>query len=673
MLRLLSWSSGLAADKITPQEINYLAKQPRRSPAIELQRPPVLKRKRDGGDQDELSQSSIKRHMEQISHVFVPTDPLSNEGPSPGLAPIRSRRPAPAVAETQMPDQVKMENARPTADRSANAQMKPDREILRQTLNSQISLEILLKHNELRLIDQEIAKCQIALEQLRRCTEIAYPVNRPSESVSQGQGPALRSLKSAVLPDSPSPWGVADGPYTRHYAKWLLPDPLFDGGDRPGRAGLKTPAGKTPTKGRTTRGSFVDPSNATGPSKAQRAGKFQALSSGYPQPKDKAGPMIQKRKSDGLLVKLICLDCRRDNFSSAQGFINHCRIAHGRNFASHDAAADACGEPVDVDEAGSVIGGEGPPSASMAALVNPLIYSAHLLKEQSLKRATSSESNSRQNSRLSAALAPKDHIAKTSEQWPTSDLTPSAFTPNLSSLMQKQRAKLDLQSLVAEMKTSVPVDESSDSEGEEDEDTTVPEAPPFGRHPHLTGSIQPARSSASEQSDAPSLGRKGLNSSRVPQTAANESSLPPAPAPSTRIVPSAYMPSPSDGLERSPTNDSTQAPSLVDDDGDEEYEAHSPSYSASGSVDTDNRDLDFEVEDGDESGPSTRNRSTDSDYSGTPKQPPPPPATRRASALRRSISGREEKHVSFLSPSPAREAQPTKTAGDRKRKRTGSG
>jgi ADA HAT complex component 1 len=673
MLRLLSWSSGLAADKIPPQEIKYLAKQPRRSPATELQRPPILKRKRVSSDQDDLSQSSIKRRMEQISHVFVPTDPLPNKGSSPASALITSRRPAPAVADTHLLDQVKMEKAHPNADRSANAQMKPDKEILRQTLDSQISLEILLKHNELRLIDQEIAKCQIALEQLRRCTEIPYPINRPSESVSHGQGPALRSSKPAVLPGSPSPWGVADGPYTRHYAKWLLPDPLFDGGDRPGKAGLKTPAGKTPTKGRTTRGSFADPSNAPGPSKAQRAGKFQALSSGYPQPKDKAGPMIQNRKSDGLLVKLVCLDCRRDNFSSAQGFINHCRIAHGRNFASHDAAADACGEPVDVDEAGAVIGGEGPPSASMAALVNPLIYSAHLLKEHSPKRATGSESNSRQNSRRSVALPPKNHIATISEQWPNSHLTPSVFTPNLSTLMQRQGATLDLQSLVADMKTSVPVDEISDSEGEEDEDNVMPEAPPIGRHPHLTGSMQPARSSASEQSDAPSLGRKGLNNSRIPQTAASESSLPPAPAPSTRIVPSAYVPSHSDGLERSPTNDSTQAPSLVDDDGDEEYEAHSPSYSASGSVDTENRDLDFEVEDGDESGPSTRNRSTDSDYSSTPKQPPPPPATRRASALRRSISGREEKHVSFLSPSPAREAQPTKPAGDRKRKRTGSG
>src|SRR5208282_692912 len=40
---------------------------------------------------------------------------------------------------------------------------------LRDAIESQLSLEILLKHDELRLINQEMAKCQIALEQLRRC------------------------------------------------------------------------------------------------------------------------------------------------------------------------------------------------------------------------------------------------------------------------------------------------------------------------------------------------------------------------------------------------------------------------------------------------------------------------------------------------------------------------
>ena len=38
---------------------------------------------------------------------------------------------------------------------------------VRDAIESQFSLEILLKHDELRLINQELAKCQAALEQLR--------------------------------------------------------------------------------------------------------------------------------------------------------------------------------------------------------------------------------------------------------------------------------------------------------------------------------------------------------------------------------------------------------------------------------------------------------------------------------------------------------------------------
>lgn len=46
------------------------------------------------------------------------------------------------------------------------------------------------------------------------------------------------------------------------------------------------------------------------------------------------------------IKRLECLDCKRSDFSSAQGFINHCRIAHQREYASHEAAAFACGQTV---------------------------------------------------------------------------------------------------------------------------------------------------------------------------------------------------------------------------------------------------------------------------------------------------------------------------------------
>lgn len=542
-----------------------------------------------------------------------------------------------------------------------------------------------MKHDELRLIDQEMAKCQIAFEQLRRCTEIPYPINKLSQEVSQGQGAALRSSRSSLSPKSPAPWGVTDGPYTRHYAKWLLPDPLFDGGEPPRSTDPKRAAAKTSNKGRSTRGSIADPGITAGLSNTQRASKFQALSSGYPQPKDKAGPMITKRKSDGVLVKLVCLDCRRDNFSSAQGFINHCRIAHARSFASHDAAADACGEPVDLDEAGAVVAKDGPASTSMAGIVHPLIYSAHVLTQRSLGKAPGSPSNPEQSSLLPVMPAMKPRTTETSRHLQTSHLIPSLLTPNLSTLMERQGTKLDLQNLVAEMKASVAAPDSSESESEsernqdedvdEDEDITMKEAPSLGRHPHLTASMQPARSTTPQELSGRSGSGKGLNHAHRRQTTSSQPFLPAPQARTRSVLTSGYVPvSHVDAIELSPTNDSNQAPSLVDDDGDDEYEAPSPLYSVPSSVDTEVRELDFVVEDGDgaDSGSSTRNRSTDSEQCGTPKQSAAPAPTRRASAFRRSIGEREVKHVSFVSLSPARESELGKETRESKRKRSGS-
>ena len=215
----------------------------------------------------------------------------------------------------------------------------------KQNIKSHFSLEILLKHRELRLIDQEIAKCQVALEQMRRCQIVPYPATTSKiedmMAVTVGVGASRTPTTGEKIPESPTPWGIHDGPYARHYAHWLLPDPIFDGGvisDTPGRpvSGKKTVerstrAGKmpqtvaTPAKNRAQRGSTTS--------------RLQALPAGYPEPKEEKGPMIVKRSTDGKMVKLVCLDCRRENFNSAQGFINHCRIAHGRGFASHDAAA----------------------------------------------------------------------------------------------------------------------------------------------------------------------------------------------------------------------------------------------------------------------------------------------------------------------------------------------
>ncbi|KEF56204.1 uncharacterized protein A1O9_07785 [Exophiala aquamarina CBS 119918] len=521
-------------------------------------------------------------------------------------------------------------------------------ESIRSVIQTQMSLEILLKHKELRLIDQEIAKAQVALEQLRRCTEIPYPATQQlSVGVSNGVGSSLRSTFKIPLPESPAPWGVVDGPYSRHYAKWLLPDHRFDGGEP--ETLPHTSAGKSPMKSRSMRGSFTEIAQPTNSSRSQRSGKLKALPAGYGQPKEKAtGPMIVKRKSDGVMVKLVCPDCGRHDFGSAQGFINHCRIGHGRSFASHDAAADACGEPVEYDDSGAMVGVE-PVLTPTGGNVHPLIRSAKLLPPGQTQLANLRASNS-------SLPTPK----KTSP-----DFKASGLTPHLSDLIKNRGLGLDLQDIVSDAKTRIQLPES-DSEDEDTEVDTPIQPTGQGRHPQVAGSKQLQKPAKSPMA-SPLLSTSMNRSAPRPRAGdfqhydgVNEAFTPHRPRsmalPITHGTPTQLTPS-----DPSPTSESNQAPSLVDDD--EEYEAHSPASSAASD---DIGEVEFEVQ-GDDDDARSVLPAPEFQASCAPTRPT---HVRRPSAIRRQGEEREEKHVSFLSPSPARELGVPRQLGERKKRRT---
>ncbi|KAJ5494660.1 hypothetical protein N7463_010747 [Penicillium fimorum] len=355
MFSLLPWPSAIG-NKV--EEVKMLAPN-----CTDINTLLPLKRKRSDSD---ATDAPAPTKVCPDSITTRPTPVITTESVLPLSTPTTSSNPPVASAHPPAQDAVV---AGPSVTR------------LRETITAQLSLEVLLKHNELRLIDQEIAKCQVALEQLRRCGEIPYPGSRVagvSSDVSSGTGASVLAPGNGPAPMSPAPWGVTEGPYARHYARWLLPDPRFDGGDVD--SGMLA---NSLVEGRSTRGNPGEMGMLAGKSRPQRGStgaKHTALSTGYPVVKEKSGPMLIRRKSDGVLVKLVCLDCRRDNFSSTQGFINHCRIAHNRNFASHDAAAMACGQSVQVDDAGIVVGGSAEPTANATTpgYVHPLIRSTHV-------------------------------------------------------------------------------------------------------------------------------------------------------------------------------------------------------------------------------------------------------------------------------------------------------
>lgn len=452
----------------------------------------------------------------------------------------------------------------------------------RDIIQYQFGLEILMKHDELRLINQELAKCQVALEQLRRCHLIPYPIQCPTPSqvleISSGKGPALQSKPGQPVPKWAPPFGVVEGPYARHYAKWLIPDPMFDG-IQPQAAGL-TETGRArnaAAEGRTTRNTVSTETGGLGkqrPARGTAGQRLHALSSGYSQPKDKQSPCILKR-SDGVTVKLICKDCHRWDFSSTQGFINHCRIAHKRDYKSHEEAAVHCGHPIEVDESGAILGDDSKLSPAVIAsgvvgLVHPLARNKSSLDQDTYKALLSrikSSLDMYHAGRLpNVGSIPTAQKSSRRRASATPGLVKSSDTPYLSQLMQKKKLSGNLKHEVAEAKIKIDLDvlspgEDSDAEqpaGLEGAMLSKISSAPAARTPVVMR--MPARSAVSP-SEPPAVPRP--SSSKSYGTTATRLAAMESPE-----VPESPMYDDDMDVEMSPnTMASHNAPSLVSDDG----------------------------------------------------------------------------------------------------------
>jgi ADA HAT complex component 1 len=258
-----------------------------------------------------------------------------------------------------------------------------------------------------------------------------------------------------------------DGPYTRHYAKWLIPDPKFD--PMPERLLAQQSHGYFGYgEGRTTRGSFAE-FGSTGKARTSRTStgtlKLQALGEN-PAPAPKIDPLLHKRSTDGQWVRLYCAQCGHSNFSNTQGFLNHCRIKHNQVFKSHDQAAIACGVPVETNDGGNPISAAEPSSATVATptvafpvpttpgVVHPLIRSNPPELAKDVHRDFSK---------------PARDPSKTvnGPPVPKSDFSKSATTPYMNSLLAKRGFSGDFKALVDTARTKVDLSaiETVDDDG----------------------------------------------------------------------------------------------------------------------------------------------------------------------------------------------------------------
>lgn len=591
------------------------------------------KRKRGSAEHPRQQIQPVKRQTEQLSCIKLPVDmenaSLPPESAPSGCGPDRMVAPATAcddrtdrmdwqhayggnrgdqspfshyVRATPNPPPMQPSTTRENPPKAAG----PSSDALRDTIEANFSLEVLLKHRELRLIDQEIAKCQVAFEQLRRCQTIPYP------SMSSGWE-ALREVATGTGPtqerNAPAapPWGVTTGPYSRHYRQWLLPDPAF--GDRLTAETLTVPS--TTYSERSVRASTAGKSSQAAQSRAQRgagSARLQALPHSYPEAKEDKGPMIVKRSSDGQRVKLVCLDCRRSDFNSVQGFINHCRIAHSRNFQSHDAAAVACGEEVEFDQTGGIVGEAYAAASTGAGLVHPLIRSAHVASSAAptppMKLPQRGPSEVSRETSCSKSLQDTTTFLRDagtcSPDCASSPFRPSLQTPHLSAFFAKVGRGDDLEAEVNIARSKVDVNAAMSSDEETVDDIEEePSQPVTGPVSHSTRGVvrpdhPPSRAvMAPAQLDRSPCVKPPKARSRKPMDLANLDPSPVAPS-SVRLrgtIVNHNQPSQdheTSGRDSvSPTHlspntvESHQAPSLVSDD-DEFENTHSECSSSAG-------------------------------------------------------------------------------------------
>ncbi|KAM7221333.1 hypothetical protein V8F06_003301 [Rhypophila decipiens] len=523
----------------------------------------------------------------------------------------------------------------------------PDLDGAKDIIQYQFGLEILLKHNELRLINQELAKCQVALEQLRRCHLIPYPVQCPTPSqmldVSSGKGPAMQSAPGQPVPKWAPPFGVVEGPYARHYAKWLIPDPMFDGMQPEPRGVMEAGRSKTSaSEGRTTRNSMADVASLGRhrPGRVQAGQKLHALSSGYPQPKDKQAPCLLKR-SDGVTVKLVCIDCNRWDFSSTQGFINHCRIAHRREFKSHEEAAVHSGHPIEVDEVGAVVGDDTKPAAppqpaTGSPFVHPLARNEAVSEQQAYKALLS-----RVKASLELYNAGKLPNVKSIPRAPaSSSFVGSSDAPYLSRLLQNKKMGGNLKEQVMDAKMKVDWDILSPGD-----DSDTDQANPFDNASSpkkiSTSAVRvpavmrvPARSATSPPPSAPT-GRPASSKGRVPPSLGfTATTLDPSPElPETPIYDEM-------DVDLSPnTVTSNNAPSLVSDDG--EYDDSDDGSSSESSDDIESESVSDVAE-----------ITIDGDADVQDVTPRQPLHCRRGSTNSTMKLKEEAKHMAFVTPIP---------------------
>ena len=281
-------------------------------------------------------------------------------------------------------------------------------------------------------------------------------------------------------------------------------------------------------------------------------------------PKDKSSPLILRRSTDRQLVKLICNNCLRGNFSSIQGFLNHCRIAHKTDYKSHDAAAIDCGRPLDEHEAANL-----PPETHSTPAPKPSVSRAppatstpyrNLVHPFNTTGASMADSTNRQAN--SVARAPVRSLNAIAPSTVGSPFTPSPQVPRLSAQFAKHQLSGDLAAAAASAKEKIDfgVDDDMPSPGVSEQSSPLE---------HGAGSLTVRGNGKAGMTTMPQS--SSLKGFRQPQHRPRPSPLAPTPAGSEKKQHSEIPESPQYHVPNLSPRTADSNPGLVSDHEDDDH------------------------------------------------------------------------------------------------------
>lgn len=384
-------------------------------------------------------------------------------------------------------------------------------------IDANICLKTLEKHNELRLIEAEIGKAQIALEQLRRVKIIPFPevTRSPTtiDNVVTGKGPTLEPEPGLGRPKHPTPFGVADGPYARHYARWLIPDETFDPSPPSRLSRISTALSPVSGPGRK-RASLEEQTPVRAP---KRSSTNQIPQLPTVTISIDGSPLLVVQRDDSEWVKVVCRICGKRNAANLQGFTNHTRIAHSITYPNHKEAIKDCGQQLDEHESAQVsatVALQRSSTSQPAADSTPL-RAAKPVVQTLVQHSSAGQSKSGQHAlnkfhsqdwRHSQPATSKIEAPARSKQAAGGGFVSSQDTPYLSQKLAKQGCNIDLRHLVTSSKLRVDLDQVQSLAPESNEEASAPvtataSSRTQGGVAHA-GSRMPARASTAPEESA---------------------------------------------------------------------------------------------------------------------------------------------------------------------------